>query len=273
MLTLSQTDKDLYPRRTAPLVTNQLPSTMRTAELDSLPNIPGKNFIFFTRKKAILIGFVLCLLLGLAVGVPFIVETINLTTTTTTTTSTTSTTSTSSTTSSTSSTSTSMYPLVPPGMIMLWSGSIATVPLGWAVCDGTQGTPDLRDRFVLGSGTGSQYAPTQTGGSSSQTPTVTVHDTTLTVAQMPSHSHGGSTDIEDTGTIYYDNNSNPCSATPLNTSPPRWINTKNYNQCGTCQHRHTISTDGGNQPHTHTATSTSINVTPPFVALLYIMKL
>ena len=101
--------------------------------------------------------------------------------------------------------------------------------MGWAVCDGTQGTPDLRDRFVLGSGkytydnerevwdffvlgTGSQYAPTQTGGSSSQTPTVTVQGTTLTVAQMPSHSHGGSTDIEDTGTIYYDNYSNPCSA-------------------------------------------------------------
>ncbi|CAF1627398.1 unnamed protein product [Adineta ricciae] len=246
---------------------------MRTAELNTLPNIPEEYFIICTRKKAILIGFVLCLLLGLAVGVPFIVETVNLTTTTTTTTSTTSTTSTSSTTSSTSSTSTSMYPLVPPGMIMLWSGSVATVPLGWAVCDGTQGTPDLRDRFILGSGTGAQYAPTQTGGSSSQTPTVTVHDTTLIVAQMPSHSHGGSTDIEDIGTIYYDNNSNPCSATPLNTSPPRWINTKNFNQCGTCQHRHTIATDGDNQPHTHTATITSINVTPPFVALLCIMKL
>ena len=32
------------------------------------------------------------------------------------------------------------------------SGSIATVPQGWAACDGTQGTPDLRDRFILGSG-------------------------------------------------------------------------------------------------------------------------
>ncbi|CAF1266157.1 unnamed protein product [Adineta ricciae] len=195
------------------------------------------------------------------------------TSTTTTSTSTSTTTTTESTTSTTSSTSTSMYPLVPPGMIMLWSGSTATVPLGWAVCDGTQGTPDLRDRFVLGSGTGSTYAPTQTGGSSSQTPTVTVHDTTLTVAQMPSHSHGGSTGIEDTGTIYYDINSNPCSASPLNTSPPRWINTKSFNQCGSCQHQHSIPVDGGNQPHTHTADITSIDVTPPFIALLYIMKL
>ena len=64
--------------------------------------------------------------------------------------------------------------------------------------------------FVLGSG--SQYAPTQTGGSSIQTPIVTVLDTTLTVAQMPSHSHGGSTGIEDLGTIYYDIYSTPCSA-------------------------------------------------------------
>ena len=33
------------------------------------------------------------------------------------------------------------------------SGSIATVPPGWAICDGTQGTPDLRNQFILGSGT------------------------------------------------------------------------------------------------------------------------
>ena len=37
--------------------------------------------------------------------------------------------------------------------LIIRSGSIATVPYGWAVCDGTQGTPDLRDRFILGSGT------------------------------------------------------------------------------------------------------------------------
>ena len=66
--------------------------------------------------------------------------------------------------------------------------------------------------FVLCIGAGAQYAPTQTGGSSSKTAIVTVYDTTLTVAQMPAHSHGGSTGVEDLGSIYYDINSNPCSA-------------------------------------------------------------
>lgn len=39
---------------------------------------------------------------------------------------------------------------VPSGVILLWSGTIATIPQGWALCDGTNGTPDLRDRFVVG---------------------------------------------------------------------------------------------------------------------------
>lgn len=38
------------------------------------------------------------------------------------------------------------------GLIVLWSGSIATIPAGWALCDGTLGTPDLRDLFVRGAG-------------------------------------------------------------------------------------------------------------------------
>ena len=39
---------------------------------------------------------------------------------------------------------------VPRGVIVMWSGSIADIPQGWALCDGTNGTPDLRDRFVVG---------------------------------------------------------------------------------------------------------------------------
>ncbi len=36
------------------------------------------------------------------------------------------------------------------GLICFWNGAIADIPAGWALCDGTQGTPDLRDRFVVG---------------------------------------------------------------------------------------------------------------------------
>jgi microcystin-dependent protein len=49
------------------------------------------------------------------------------------------------------------------GMIMLWSGSIASIPSGWALCDGSSGTPNLRDRFVVGAG--NTYAVNATGGS------------------------------------------------------------------------------------------------------------
>lgn len=43
--------------------------------------------------------------------------------------------------------------LVPQRTIVLWSGSISAIPQGWALCDGTNGTPDLRKRFVIGADT------------------------------------------------------------------------------------------------------------------------
>lgn len=49
------------------------------------------------------------------------------------------------------------------GMIILWSGSVVSIPSGWHLCDGTEGTPDLRDRFVVGAG--STYAVDEIGGS------------------------------------------------------------------------------------------------------------
>jgi hypothetical protein len=41
---------------------------------------------------------------------------------------------------------------VPTGGIIMWSGTIATIPAGWALCDGSNGTPDLRNRFIAGAG-------------------------------------------------------------------------------------------------------------------------
>ena len=51
---------------------------------------------------------------------------------------------------------------LPIGMIIIWAGTVASLPAGWAVCDGTGGTPDLRGRFVLGAG--GAHATNSTGG-------------------------------------------------------------------------------------------------------------
>jgi len=90
---------------------------------------------------------------------------------------------------------------VPNGAILMWSGSIANIPTGWYLCDGSNGTPDLRNRFIVGShsgtGTGtvtqngpsiravlgginSNYEPGDIGG---------LDAVKLTVAEMPGHTH------------------------------------------------------------------------------------
>jgi microcystin-dependent protein len=68
--------------------------------------------------------------------------------------------------------------IIPAGVILMWSGSIASIPAGWLLCDGSSGTPNLRDRFVVGAG--STYAVGATGGSAT---------TTLVEANLPSHTH------------------------------------------------------------------------------------
>ena len=60
--------------------------------------------------------------------------------------------------------------LVPSGVILMWGGSADTIPRGWALCDGTNGTPDLLDRFVVASG--KNYPQGSKGGAASATPEV-----------------------------------------------------------------------------------------------------
>jgi len=67
---------------------------------------------------------------------------------------------------------------VPSGVITMWSGSSTNVPSGWTLCDGSDGTPDLRDRFIVG--TGGSYTSGDTGGAES---------VSLSEAEMPSHDH------------------------------------------------------------------------------------
>ena len=70
------------------------------------------------------------------------------------------------------------------GMIMLWSGSSATIPSGWLLCDGSSSTPDLRNRFVVGAT--STYAVGATGGSANAVVVSHTHSATVT---DPGHVH------------------------------------------------------------------------------------
>ena len=69
---------------------------------------------------------------------------------------------------------------IPKGVIVMWSGTLATIPVGWALCDGKNGTPDLRNKFIRGIGTGATDEAGATGGS----------DTiTLDGNNLPAHAH------------------------------------------------------------------------------------
>jgi hypothetical protein len=77
-------------------------------------------------------------------------------------------------------------PAIPSGGIILWSGSTGSVPSGWYLCDGTNGTPDLRNSFIVGAG--NTYAVGATGGSADAIVVSHTHTATSTVTD-PQHSH------------------------------------------------------------------------------------
>jgi hypothetical protein len=88
---------------------------------------------------------------------------------------------------------------IPTGGILLWSGSIGSIPAGFVLCNGNNGTPDLRDRFVVGAG--STYAVDATGGSADSTLPTHTHAATSVVTD-PGHEH-------DFGSTTFDITSNP----------------------------------------------------------------
>lgn len=88
---------------------------------------------------------------------------------------------------------------IAPGVITSWSGSIAAIPTNWQLCDGSNGTPDLRDRFITGAGT--TYAVDDTGGANTHVHTLTtdthIHpiptDTAIFKAPAPPAQNGAFT--------------------------------------------------------------------------------
>ena len=108
---------------------------------------------------------------------------------------------------------------VPVGAIVIWSGSVDNIPAYWHLCDGTNGTIDLRDKFVLGAGNG--YSVGATGGEATHT---------LTIGEMPSHYHsisysrhggtGQTTSAEFGGGNYTEDTSTEGGGAAHNNMPP-----------------------------------------------------
>jgi hypothetical protein len=79
---------------------------------------------------------------------------------------------------------------IPSGGIIIWSGSAAAIPTGWVLCNGSNSTPDLRDRFVVG--VGSTYSVGNTGGSANAIAVSHTHTASSTVTD-PGHNHTSGT--------------------------------------------------------------------------------
>lgn len=75
---------------------------------------------------------------------------------------------------------------IPTGGIIIWSGSTGSIPSGWLLCDGSNGTPDLRDRFIIGAG--NSYAVNSIGGTADAIVVSHTHTATSTVTD-PGHFH------------------------------------------------------------------------------------
>ena len=75
---------------------------------------------------------------------------------------------------------------IPSGLIAIWSGSTGSIPSGWLLCNGANGTPDLRSSFIIGAG--STYSVGQTGGSADAIVVSHTHTATSTVTD-PGHVH------------------------------------------------------------------------------------
>lgn len=158
--------------------------------------------------------------------------------------------------------------IVPVGGIILWSGTIATIPTHWALCDGNNSTPDLRDQFVVGAkqddaGTAKTNltgALTQTGGSISH------HHADHVVTQPDNHA--ALSDHSSDGAHTHDAHTTQTVKTGTEQTPLSGPATHSSDGAHTHNAHDAISAHTGAAVDTHD----TLSAAPPYYALAYIMR-
>ena len=136
---------------------------------------------------------------------------------------------------------------IPTGLIAIWSGSTGSIPSGWTLCNGSNGTPDLRNSFIIGAG--SNYSVGATGGSADAIVVNHTHKATVT---DPGHTH-------------------PLNQSNMNgTASGRYAFSNYDNSYGTGATQ--SATTGITVANTATGVSGTNANLPPYYALAYIMK-
>jgi hypothetical protein len=138
---------------------------------------------------------------------------------------------------------------IPSGGIIMWSGSVGGLPTGWYLCDGSNGTPDLRDRFIIGAG--GSYGVGASGGSADAI--VVAHTHTGTTSTVGDHAHPS---------LY---NVGACSSASPQGNGAYVEGAVQYTTGAAGAHNHTFTTNSTGQ------SGTNANL-PPYYALAFIMK-
>ncbi|MCY1167139.1 hypothetical protein D9M73_70960 [compost metagenome] len=175
-------------------------------------------------------------------------------------------------------------PKLPPvGGIIMYSGLLVDLPANWKVCDGTNGTPNLRDRFIVGAGT--TYAQGATGGSKDAVAVSHSH-TASTGGESADHTHSGTTNAAGQHQHFSTEAAGSADGGNLSGSAGGgkaipWseiYGTPNQITSLGGSHSHTLTTGGRSAAHTHAVTVDAAGVSgadknlPPYYALAYIMR-
>jgi hypothetical protein len=168
------------------------------------------------------------------------------------------------------------WAFVPVGGIIMWSGLLVSLPANWQICDGTNATPNLRDKFVLGAG--GVYAVGATGGAA----TINIqHNHTSTAANGGAHTH---TQANTGNSAHHHGLHLDLPVLENNDALEGGNGVTRYNHLHGVTvtedetHSHANPVTSSNGAHTHAVTtdnqlSATQNILPTYYALAYIMRL